>query len=97
MPHGITNVPGSFHSYANDAIREYLYLFAVVYIDDILIYSDTLEEHIQHVRMVLKKLQEYGLYVKLEKCEFHVPKVTFLGFVVSPDGISMDPLSSPLG
>ena len=91
MPFGLTNAPASFQAYANDAIREYLDLFAVVYLDDILIYSDTLEEHIQHVRQVLKKLQDHGLYVKLEKCEFHVQKISFLGFIITPEGISMDP------
>jgi chemotaxis protein CheY-P-specific phosphatase CheC len=91
MPFGLTNAPASFQAYANDAIREYLDLFAIVYLDDILIYSDTLEEHIQHVRMVLKKLQAHGLFVKLEKCQFHVQKISFLGFIISPDGISMDP------
>ena len=91
MPFGLTNAPASFQSYANNAIREYLDLFAVVYLDDILIYSDTLEEHIQQVRMVLKKLQAHRLYAKLKKCQFHVQKISFLRFIVSPDGISMDP------
>ena len=91
MPFGLCNAPGSFQAYVNDVIREYLDKFAVAYLDDILIYSNTLEEHILHVRQVLKKLLEHGLFVKLEKCEFHVQKISFLGFVISPEGISMDP------
>src|SRR5439155_16134980 len=91
MPFGLCNAPGSFQAYINDVIREFLDKFAVAYLDDILIYSDSLEEHILHVRQVLKKLLEHGLFVKLEKCEFHVQKISFLGFVISPEGISMDP------
>ena len=60
--------------------------------DDVLVYTNgTLEEHIQHVRKVLKSLQEHELYVKLEKCEFYVQETHFLGFIISPDGIAMDP------
>src|SRR5277367_5639290 len=59
--------------------------------DDILIYSNSLQEHILHVRTILQKLVDAGLYVKLEKCEFHAQKVSFLRFVISPEGISMDP------
>src|SRR4030095_7025515 len=91
MPFGLCNAPGSFQGYVNDVIREYLDTCAVAYIDDILIYSNTLEEHILHVRQVLKKLLEHGLYVKLEKCQFSVQEISFLGFVISPQGISMDP------
>src|SRR5437762_9975206 len=91
MPFGLCNAPGSFQDYVNDVIREYLDKFAVAYLDDILIYSNTLEEHILHVRQVLKKLLEHGLFVKLEKCEFHVQKISYLGFVISPEVISIDP------
>jgi RNase H-like domain found in reverse transcriptase/Reverse transcriptase (RNA-dependent DNA polymerase)/Integrase zinc binding domain/Chromo (CHRromatin Organisation MOdifier) domain/Integrase core domain len=91
MPFGLTNAPASFQAYANDCLREYLDKFCVAYLDDILIYSDSLEEHIQHVRMILQRLRECGLYVKLEKCDFHVQEISFLGFIISPDGVSMDP------
>jgi hypothetical protein len=91
MPFGLTGAPGTFQAYVNDALREFLDEFCVVYLDDILIFSETLEEHIQHVRKVLLRLKECGLFVKLPKCEFHVQKLSFLGFIISPDGISMDP------
>src|SRR5213083_2747646 len=91
MPFRLCNAPDSFQAYINDVIHEYLDKFAVAYLDDILIYSNTLEEHIEHVRLVLKKLFAHGLFVKLEKCEFHVQKISYLGFVISPEGISMDP------
>ena len=75
----------------NDTLREYLDLFCVVYIDDILIYSNNKREHREQVQNVLAKLKEAGLYTKPEKCEFSVEKTTFLGFVISVDGIEMDP------
>src|SRR5205823_6123888 len=61
------------------------------YLDDILIYSNNFEDHVRHVRRVLELLRANGLYAKAEKCEFHVMSVDFLGFVISPEGISMDP------
>src|SRR5436309_14139117 len=91
MPFGLCNAPGSFQAYINNVIREYLNKFAVAYLNDILIYSNTLEKHIEHICLVLKKLFAHGLFVKLEKCEFHVQKISFLGFVISPEHISMDP------
>ena len=63
----------------------------MVYIDDILIYSKTKAEHREQVRKVLQKLKEAGLYAKPEKCEFNVEKTTFLGFIISADGIEIDP------
>ena len=91
MPFGLCNAPASFQAYINDALREYLDDFCIAYMDDILIYSSgTLEEHIQHVRKVLNRLQEHELYVKLKKCEFHVRQTRFLSFVISPEAIAMD-------
>lgn len=72
-------------------MREYLDIFVVVYLDDILIYSDNSTQHIKHVTKVLKKLHQYDLFCKPEKCEFGVNSTTFLGFVISPQGLSMDP------
>src|SRR5271170_1352649 len=91
MPFGLTNAPASFQSYANDCLREFLDVFCIVYIDDVLIYSDTLEEHIAHVKQVLSRLRESGLTCKLSKCDFHSTSTSFLGFIISPDGIAMDP------
>ena len=91
MPFGLTNAPASFQAYANDCLRDFLDIFCVVYLDDVLIFSDTLEEHVAHVKRVLSRLREYGLTCKLSKCEFHVTSVSFLGFIISPDGISMEP------
>ena len=91
MPFGLTNAPASFQSYANNCLHEFLDVFCIVYIDDILIYSRTLEEHKAHVKQVLSRLHEYGLTCKLSKCEFHATSTSFLGFIISPDGVSMEP------
>ena len=90
MPFGLTNAPAVFQHMMNDIFREYLDQFMVAYLDDILIYSPDPNTHEQHVRLVLSKLREYGLYAKFEKCAFERPSVEFLGYIVSPNGISMD-------
>ena len=90
MPFGLTNAPASFQAYINECLREYLDDFCIAYMDDILIYADTDEELVARTRQVLEKLIEHGLYVKLEKCLFHVTEVDFLGFIISADGIRMD-------
>lgn len=91
MPFGLRNAPATFQAFVNDVLREYLDSFVVVYLDDILIYSSSESEHTHHVRLVLQKLQDHQLSLKLEKCEFDVKTVQFLGFVISPSSISMDP------
>src|SRR5947199_3658319 len=81
-----------FSTFVNDTFREYLDDFMVAYLDDLLIYSNTLKEHKRHVRLVLQRLQDAGLHLKLSKCEFHIETVSFLGYIISPEGISMDPV-----
>ena len=91
MPFGLCNAPGTFQHYMNDTFREFLDKFLVVYLDDLLIYSDNLKEHKAHVRQVLERLQEAGLFLKPSKCQFHVQEVEFLGFVIGKEGVKMDP------
>ena len=91
MPFGLTNAPAVFQHMENDIFREFLDVFTIVYLDDILIYSKTQGEHDMHVRQVLERFHEYGLYAKLEKCTFDQDHVEFLGYMVSEEGISMDP------
>ena len=92
MPFGLTNAPATFQHFMHDIFRDYLDLFLVVYLDDLLIYTNgTLEEHATHVRLVLERLRKEKLYAKAEKCEFHQTTVEFLGFIISPDGVTMDP------
>ena len=90
MPFGLTNAPATFQAYINECLRSYLDDFVVCYLDDILIYSRTVEEHEEHVKQVLAKLREFGLFCKAEKYVFRAREVGFLGFVISPDGVGME-------
>ena len=91
MPFGVTNAPGVFMEYMNRIFHPYLDKFVVVFIDDILIYSKSDEEHAEHLRVVLELLKEKKLYAKLSKCEFWLSEVSFLGHVISKNGIAVDP------
>ncbi|KAL0159211.1 hypothetical protein M9458_042936, partial [Cirrhinus mrigala] len=90
MPFGLANSPSYFQAFVNDIFRDMLNRWVIVYIDDILIFSNTYLEHIQHVRAVLKRLIHHQLYAKEEKCLFHQEKISFLGYVISPEGVAMD-------
>ncbi len=90
MPFGLSNSPSVFQSFINDVFRDMLNQWVIVYIDDILIYSETYEEHVKHVRTVLKRLMQHQLYAKTEKCEFHQKTISFLGYVISSGGVAMD-------
>jgi hypothetical protein len=90
MQFGTTNAPADFQGYINNAIREALDDFASAYFDDVLIYSDSKEEHVRHVKWIVQRLQEAELYLKPEKCEFHKETVRYLGLIISTKGISID-------
>jgi len=91
MLFGLTNAPATAQQFMNDTLYEYLDIFCVCYIDDILIYSRTLKEHKEQICKVLQKLKDASLFVKPEKCEFSIIKTTFLGFIISEEGLEMDP------
>jgi len=91
MPFRVTNTPAVFMDYMNRIFRPYIDKFVVVFIDDILIYSRTKEEHAGHLRIVLEVLREHQLYGKLSKCEFWLDEVQCLGHVISSHGIAVDP------
>ncbi|XP_075473251.1 uncharacterized protein LOC142504012 [Ascaphus truei] len=91
MPFGLCNVPATFQHLINDVLRELLDQFVVAYLDDILVFSDNIMDHQRHVRIVLERLRKYKLYIKLEKCEFEKTSMQFLGYIISPEGLSMDP------
>ncbi|GJR50118.1 putative reverse transcriptase domain-containing protein [Tanacetum coccineum] len=96
MPFGLTNAPAVFMDLMNRIFHEYLDKFVIVFIDDILVYSKSEEEHERHLRIVLEILRQKKLYAKFLKCEFWLQQVAFLGHIVSADGIIMDPSSDPL-
>ena len=89
IPFGLTNAPAAFQRFMNDVFSDLLDVCVVVYLDDILIYSDDITQHWSHVKEVLKRLRKAGLYAKAEKCEFHSDSVEYLGYVLSPSGLTM--------
>ncbi|KAL4023731.1 hypothetical protein IC575_017494 [Cucumis melo] len=91
MSFGLTNAPAVFMDLMNRVFKEFLDSFVIVFIDDILIYSKTEAEHEEHLHQVLETLRANKLYAKFSKCEFWLRKVTFLGHVVSSEGVSVDP------
>ena len=91
MPFGVTNAPTVFMDYMNRIFCPFLDSFVVVFIDDILVYSKTFEEHEKHLITILQILKDKELYAKLSKCEFWLKEIKFLGHVISKEGISVDP------
>ncbi len=89
---GLYNAPGTFQSYINEILHEYLNKFCSAYLDDILIYSDTEEEYLEHIKIVLEKLRKAGLYLDIKKCEFKVKIVKYLDLIIIDEGIKMDPV-----
>jgi len=89
MPFGLTNAPVVFQRFINNIFSDLLDICVVIYLDDILIYSNNMSEHHQHVKEVLKCLHKAGLYAKAEKCEFHSEPVEYLGYILSPSGLTM--------
>jgi hypothetical protein len=91
MPFGLANVPDNFQALINSILAPYLRVFVLVFFDDILIYSETLEEHVKHLETNLTVLTKEKLYVKLSKCLFVVNQVEYLGHIISGDGVATDP------
>jgi len=90
MPFGLSNAPSAFQRFMNDIFSDLLDVSVVIYLDDILIYSDNMDDHKKHVKEVLRRLRENRLYVSLTKCVFHQNRIEFLGFVLGADGLRMD-------
>ena len=92
MPFGLTNAPAAFMDVMNGVFQPYVDQFVVVFIDDILVYSKDAQEHDQHLRIVMETLRENKLYAKLSKCDFWLKEVSFLGHIVSAEGIKVNPI-----
>jgi hypothetical protein len=91
MPFGLCNAPASFQNYINHTLFDLLDKTCTAYLDDILIYSDSKKDHRQHVREVVQRLIDAGLQIDIDKCEFETTKTKYLGLIVTPNGIEMDP------
>ena len=90
MPFGLSNAPASFQRFVDEIFQDMIGKFVVIYLDDFLIYSQDEASHHEHVMAVLERLRENHLFAKLEKCQFSVPSVKFLGFNVSAEGFTCD-------
>ena len=91
MLFGLTNAPATFQSFINTTLREYLNIFVIAYLDNILVYIKvTLKKHTEAVKKVFKALQQADMRLRPNKCEFHKKKVKFLGSIIIIEGIRMD-------
>jgi hypothetical protein len=91
MSFGLPNAPTHFMYLMNSVFMPELHKFVMVFIDDIVVYSKSTEDHEEHLRVVLQRLRDYKLYAKFSKCEFWINEVSFLGHVISSEGIVVDP------
>ena len=90
IPEGLTNAPSAFQCFMNEVFSDLINVSVIVYLDDILIYSNNLAKHRKHVKEVLRWLRKHGLFARTNKCEFHAERVEYLGYILSPEGLSMD-------
>jgi hypothetical protein len=91
IPFRLTNAPASFQHWMNEVLSDYRDIFCIAYLDNILIYSDNLTQYCQHIKLILERMKKLGLTLKVSKCEFHTYKTEYLGYIITPTGISMDP------
>jgi hypothetical protein len=91
MPFGICNAPTTFMRVMNDVFMPFLDNFVIVYLDDILIFSETWDEHVRHVKQVLDTLQRENMYAKLSKCEFGKIALVYLGHIIGGGQLKIDP------
>ncbi|KAB1212041.1 hypothetical protein CJ030_MR5G024613 [Morella rubra] len=91
MPFGLTNAPSTFQSLMNEVFRPYVLRFILVFFDDILVYSNSIQDHLQHLEMTLRVLQEHKLFAKMSKCRFSCEEIDYLRHLISAQGVRTDP------
>jgi hypothetical protein len=91
VPFGLTNGPAAFQRFVNEVFMDFLDDFLTAFIDDLLIYSENELDHQVHVKKVLERLRTAGLQASIKKCEFHVTRTKYLGFIITNKGIEVDP------
>ena len=91
VPFGLTNGPATWQVYINNVLHKFLDIFAVVYLDNIVVYSKTKENHIQHIRQVLQTMKDAKLQIHPGKTIFHAQRIHFLGYIITNNGMEIDP------
>src|SRR5882724_10726039 len=91
MPEGLTNAPAAFQQFMNDIFVDMIDIIVIIYLDDILIYSDNITKHKAHIREVLCRLCTNGLFSHADKCKFHITSCEYLRYMLSPEGLTMAP------
>ena len=90
MPYGLTNAPAAFQRFMNDIFSDLLDVHVIIYLDDILVYSEDTAQHKEHVREVLQRLCKHGLFAQPDKCHFSIDTIKYLSFILTKDGLKMD-------
>lgn len=91
MPFGLKNAPTTFQRVMDNILRKHIGVRCLVYMDDIIIFSTSLQEHIENLKIILETLREYNIKIQIDKCEFLQKEVAFLGHVVTPEGVKPNP------
>ena len=94
MPFGLTNAPATFQRWINSTLNRYLDICCLVYVDDILIYSNDLAQHKKDVRNIMETIRKAGMKLKPSKCEFYKTETEYLGFIINPEGVRADPVKT---
>jgi len=94
MPLGLTNAPAAFQRWINRTLQSYIDICCIVYLDDVLIYSDSLEQHQKDVAAIIRAIRRQGMKLKPSKCEFHQRETEYLGFIINNEGVKVDPIKT---
>jgi len=94
MPFGLCNAPAAFQRWINEVLMEHIDMCCIVYLDDVLIYSNTLQQHRKDVSNILKAIRKSGMKVKPSKCKFHQSETEYLGFIIGQEGVKTDPVKT---